>query len=175
MESSVHFNSETFWWYCMSSEWDIASSYVNIWCLAQTSLPRHLNKLTSQLLYAQFALGCFLLLLCNVRVYPHPSGLINWTHNSDKKTKQLSIGDFSIVAKDGFFWLSIVTSLQLIYNVTRTLGTAIMTSYSSLVLARSNWHNSPGYLCHIGAEPITNCNSNETYVILFQIYPCITY
>ena len=35
--------------------------------------------------------------------------------------------------------------------------------------------DSPGYLCHIGAEPITNCNSNETYVILFQIYPCITY
>ena len=35
--------------------------------------------------------------------------------------------------------------------------------------------NSPGYLCHIGAEPTTNCNSNETYVILFQIYPCITY
>ena len=35
--------------------------------------------------------------------------------------------------------------------------------------------DSPGYLCHIGAEPTTNCNSNETYVILFQIYPCITY
>ena len=34
--------------------------------------------------------------------------------------------------------------------------------------------SSPGYLCHIGAEPTTNCNSNETYVILFQIYPCIT-
>ena len=27
----------------------------------------------------------------------------------------------------------------------------------------------------IGAEPTTNCNSYETYVILFQIYPCITY
>ena len=34
---------------------------------------------------------------------------------------------------------------------------------------------SPWYLCHIGAEPTTNCNSNKTYAILFQIYPCITY
>ena len=32
-----------------------------------------------------------------------------------------------------------------------------------------------GYLCNIGAEPTTNCNSNETYVILFQIQSCITY
>ena len=32
-----------------------------------------------------------------------------------------------------------------------------------------------GYLCNIRVEPITNCNSNETYVILFQIYSCITY
>ena len=34
---------------------------------------------------------------------------------------------------------------------------------------------SPGYLCHIGSEPTTNCNSNETNVILLQIYPHITY
>ena len=32
-----------------------------------------------------------------------------------------------------------------------------------------------GYLCNIRVEPTTNCNSNETYVILFQIYSCITY
>ena len=32
-----------------------------------------------------------------------------------------------------------------------------------------------GYLCNIRVEPITNCNSNETYVILFKIYSCITY
>ena len=27
----------------------------------------------------------------------------------------------------------------------------------------------------IYVEPTTNCNSNESYVILFQIYYCITY
>ena len=33
--------------------------------------------------------------------------------------KQLSIADFAIVAKDNLFWFSIVTSLQLICEVTR--------------------------------------------------------
>ena len=50
------------------------------------------------------------------------------------RQKQLSIADFAIVAKDGLFWLSIVTSPQLICDVTRTLGTSIVTSYSSVVL-----------------------------------------
>ena len=35
--------------------------------------------------------------------------------------KQLLIPDFAIVAEDGLFWLSIVTTPQLIYDVTRTL------------------------------------------------------
>ena len=35
--------------------------------------------------------------------------------------------------------------------------------------------HSLGYLCNIRAEPTTNCNSNETYVILFLVYSCITY
>ena len=33
--------------------------------------------------------------------------------------KQLSIADFAIVAKDSLFWFSIVTSPQLICDVTR--------------------------------------------------------
>ena len=53
--------------------------------------------------------------------------------------KQLSIADFAIVAKDGLLWFSIVTSLQLICDVTRTRVTGIVTSYSSIVLARGNW------------------------------------
>ena len=46
---------------------------------------------------------------------------------------------FAIVARDGLFWLDIVMSSQLICDVTRTLGTDIVTSYLSIVLARANW------------------------------------
>ena len=53
--------------------------------------------------------------------------------------KQLSIADLAIVAKDGLLWFSIVTSLQLICDVTRRRVTGIVTSYSSIVLARANW------------------------------------
>ena len=40
---------------------------------------------------------------------------------------------------------------------------------------KSARQSSLGYLCNIRAEPTTNYNSNETYVILFHIYSCITY
>ena len=50
-------------------------------------------------------------------------------------TKNTKNADFTIVAKDGLFSLSIVTSLQLICDVTRTKGTGIVTSYSSIVRA----------------------------------------
>ena len=52
--------------------------------------------------------------------------------------KQLSIADFAIVAKGALFWLSIVTSPQLICDATRTWGTGIVTSYSPIVPARAN-------------------------------------
>ena len=51
---------------------------------------------------------------------------------------KISIADFAIVTKDGLFWLRFVTSLQLLFDVTQTWGTAIVTSYSSIVLARAN-------------------------------------
>ena len=53
--------------------------------------------------------------------------------------KQSSIAHFAIVHNDGLFWLNIVTSSQLICDVTRTGGTGIVTSYSSIVIARANW------------------------------------
>ena len=53
--------------------------------------------------------------------------------------KQLSIAYFAIVAKDSLFWFSIVTSPQLICDITRMYDTGIVTSYSSIVLARPNW------------------------------------
>ena len=53
--------------------------------------------------------------------------------------KQLSITDFAIVAKQGLFGLSIVTSSQLICDVTRTLDTGIVTPNSSIVPARAYW------------------------------------
>ena len=52
--------------------------------------------------------------------------------------KQSSIAQFAIVAKDGLFWLSIVTSPQLLSEVTRTRGTGSVMLYLSIVLARAN-------------------------------------
>ena len=59
--------------------------------------------------------------------------------NAQFRQKQVAIADFAIVARDGLFWFSIVTSLQLFCDVTRTRVTGIVTSYSSIVLARANW------------------------------------
>ena len=59
---------------------------------------------------------------------------MSWAHS-----KQSPIVHFVIVAKEGLFCLSIVTSPQLIYDITRTRDTSIVTSYSSIVLARANW------------------------------------
>ena len=53
-----------------------------------------------------------------------------------------------------------------------TMGATI--NLKKLVYLERLLHNSLGYLCNIRVEPTTNCNSNETYVILFQIYSCIT-
>ena len=49
--------------------------------------------------------------------------------------KQSSIARFAIVAKNGLFWLNIVTSSKLICDVMQTQGTGIVTSYSLIVLA----------------------------------------
>ena len=53
--------------------------------------------------------------------------------------KTLSIAEFAIVAKDIVFWLSIcdVTTVDMLCHA--NLGTGIVTSYSSIVLARANW------------------------------------
>ena len=55
------------------------------------------------------------------------------------RLKQLSISYFAIVAEDGRFWFNFVASPQLICNATRAWDTAIVTTYSSAVLARPNW------------------------------------
>ena len=70
----------------------------------------------------------------NVLFYFLRAILCPWTHNSAKN-------NHVIVAKECLFWLiSIVTSPQLICDVVRTRGTSIVTSYSSIVLARASWH-----------------------------------
>ena len=51
--------------------------------------------------------------------------------------KQLLITDFAIIAKGGLSSPRIVTSSLLICDVTRTWGTGIVTSYSSIACA--NW------------------------------------
>ena len=59
--------------------------------------------------------------------------------NAQFRQKQSSVANFTIVAKDGLFWFSIVMSLQLICDVTRMRVTGIVTSFSSIVLSRANW------------------------------------
>ena len=54
-------------------------------------------------------------------------------------SENTNLANFATVTKDGLFWLSSVTSKQLICDITRTRGPGIITSYSSIVLARANW------------------------------------
>ena len=42
-----------------------------------------------------------------------------WCPEHSIPPKQLSVSDFAVVAKDSLFWFSIVTSPQLICDVTR--------------------------------------------------------
>ena len=63
-----------------------------------TGDPKSLIMVTNELFYFLQAILC-------------PGHTFRW--------KQLSIADFAIVAKDGLFWLGIVTSPQLISDVTR--------------------------------------------------------
>ena len=61
---------------------------------------------------------------------------ISRTHNSAINYQRWLISPLSL--GKCLFWLSIVTSSQLICDVTRTRVTSIVTSYSSIVLARAN-------------------------------------
>ena len=88
------------------------------WQIACRVTPKSLFTVTNVLIYFLHAIWC-------------PEHTI--------PLKQLSTADFAIVAKDNIFWLSIVTSSQLICDFTRILYTGIVTSYSSIVLARTNW------------------------------------
>ena len=54
--------------------------------------------------------------------------------------KKSLIAHFAIVTMDDLLLLSILMSSQLICNITRTPSTGIVTLYSSVVLARANWH-----------------------------------
>ena len=83
--------------------------------------------------------------ITNVLFYFLHAILCPWTHK---------IADFAIVASDGLFWLSIVTSLQLFCDVTRTRVTGIVTSDSSIVPVRANWCKGDIHLW------ITNVNIN---------------
>ena len=90
----------------------------NYWQIASRVTQKSLFTVTNVLFYFLHAILC------------------PWTNDSAKKK---SIADLAIVAKDGLFWFSIVTSLQLICDVTRMRATGIVTSYLSIVLARANW------------------------------------
>ena len=61
------------------------------------------------------------------------SNTLFYVLNTRFRWKTLSNADFAIVAKNGLFWLSIVTSPQLICDVTRTWDTGIVTSYETQI------------------------------------------
>ena len=60
-------------------------------------------------------------------------------HEHTNPLRTLMGAHFAIVAKDGLFWSSIVTSPHLICDVMRTRNTGIVTSYLFIVIARANW------------------------------------
>ena len=49
-----------------------------------------------------------------------------------------SMAHFAVVTNDGLFWLSIVASPQLIYDIPWMRETGIVTSYSLIVIAHAN-------------------------------------
>ena len=69
--------------------------------------------------------------------------------------KQFSIDHPAIFAKDGLFWLSIVMSPLLIYDVARTQGVRIVTSNSSSVLAVEVWERMNNFIQHFTRHAIT--------------------
>ena len=80
----------------------------------------------------------------------HIRQFMTWTHHSAKNSHRSLISP-NVVTKDGLFWINIVTSPQLICDVTRTQGTGIVTSYSSIVFACAHWcklYN--GWPCNCG-------------------------
>ena len=60
-------------------------------------------------------------------MYYFISYTLSYVLNKPFRYKQSSIAHFAIVAKDGLFWLNIVTSSQLICDVTRMWGIGIVT------------------------------------------------
>ena len=76
---------------------------------------------------------------------------------------------------DGHYWDHYLGALSLCQVAAIHLKTGRRFHLDGFVQESRNSIASLGYLCNIGAEPTTNCNSNETYIILFQIQPCITY
>ena len=70
--------------------------------------------------------------------------IMPWMHKSIKNNQWSLISPLS--QGRSFFWLSIVTSSQLVCNITRTQGTVIVTSNLSIVLARTDWRNSELHL-----------------------------
>ena len=93
----------------------------NHWQIASPVTPKSLFTVTKVLFYFLHAIWC--------PEHTIPLKQLSW----------LSIADFAIVAKDSLFLLSIVTSPQLICDVTRMLYTAIVTSYLPIVLSHANW------------------------------------
>ena len=79
--------------------------------------------------------------------------IMDWTHNSAENIYRSPMSPLS--PRTFFFWLNIVTSPQVICDATRMRGTGIVTSYSSIVLARA-----------IDAKRSSLVNNNREYWFL---------
>ena len=109
------------------------------WQIASRVTPKSLFTVTNILFYFLHAVLC-----------PR-------THTSAKKTS--SIAHFATVAKDGLFWLRIVTSPQLICDVTRTRILALWRHICRLFLH-----------VQIGAKATSLVNNNREYRFLTTRY-----
>ena len=72
-------------------------------------------------------------------MYYFISYTLSYILNTPYRYKQSPLAHFAIDTKDGLFWINIVTSSPLVCGVMHTRGTGIVTSYSSIILARANW------------------------------------
>ena len=87
------------------------------------------NRLTSDPKIVIHSNECIILFLTRY--------FMSWTHNSAKNIHRSLSSQLS--PRTVLFWLSSVTSPQLICDITQTRDTGIVTSYLSIVLACTNW------------------------------------
>ena len=106
--------------------WQVEDIYNKVWLSVSNDFWARVGRFASDHWSDQKSLSLYFLhaVLCFEHISPIKI-MIDWS--------------FAIVAKDGFFWYSILASSQSTCDATQTPGTGIVTSHSSIVLSRANW------------------------------------